>query len=56
MNHYIITYISSFYKVKTTGYIKANSKEEAIKNFGIVDEILDVEELDADYYKRTMGK
>jgi uncharacterized protein YfeS len=56
MNHYLITYIGSFYKVKTTGYIKAKSKENAIKNFGIVDEILNVEVLDSDYYKRTMGK
>ena len=45
MKHYLITYISDFYKVKTTGYIEANSKEEAIKNFGIVDQILDIEEL-----------
>jgi hypothetical protein len=45
MKHYIITYINAFYKVKTTGYIEANSEEEAIKNFGIVDEILKVEEI-----------
>lgn len=45
MKHYFITYIAAFYKVKTTGYIQANSKEEAIKNFGIVDQILSIEEI-----------
>ena len=42
---YKISYIDAFYKVKTTGYIEAESPEEAIKNFGIVDEILKVEEI-----------
>jgi hypothetical protein len=45
MKHYIITYINAFYKVKTTGYMKANSEKEAIANFGIVEEILDIKEL-----------
>jgi hypothetical protein len=46
MKHYIITYVNAYYKVKTTGYIEANSPEEAIKNFGIVDEILSIEDLE----------
>jgi hypothetical protein len=45
MKHCIITYIDAFYKVKTTGYIKAVSPEEAVANFGIVKSIIDVKEL-----------
>lgn len=42
MNLYIITYIEAFYKVKTVGYIKASNEQEALENFGIVDEILEI--------------